>query len=56
MGGDLLGSGHRRDFRSFWRLRRNTAPRRSFPSEGTYRSDHLWARTRFFNLFGNPVT
>ena len=23
-------------------------------SEGTYRSDHLWARTRFFNLFGNP--
>ena len=25
-----------------------------FSSEGTYRSDHLWARTRFFNLFGNP--
>lgn len=23
-------------------------------SEGTYRSDHLWARTRFTNLFGNP--
>ena len=23
-------------------------------SEGTYRSDHLWSRTRFFNLFGNP--
>lgn len=23
-------------------------------SEGTYRSDHLWARTRFFNLLGNP--
>ncbi|MDR1701934.1 MAG: molybdopterin-dependent oxidoreductase, partial [Sporomusaceae bacterium] len=23
-------------------------------SEGTYRSDHLWARTRFMNLFGNP--
>ncbi|MDR2109562.1 MAG: molybdopterin-dependent oxidoreductase [Coriobacteriales bacterium] len=23
-------------------------------SEGTYRSDHLWARSRFTNLFGNP--
>ena len=23
-------------------------------SEGTYRSDHLWARTRFFDLLGNP--
>lgn len=23
-------------------------------SEGTYRSDVLWARSRFFNLFGNP--
>ena len=23
-------------------------------SEGTYRSDHLWARTRFFNNLGNP--
>ena len=23
-------------------------------SEGTYRSDHLWARSRFSNLFGNP--
>jgi anaerobic selenocysteine-containing dehydrogenase len=22
--------------------------------EGTYRTDHLWARTRFFNLLGNP--
>ncbi len=22
--------------------------------EGTYRSDHLWARSRFTNLFGNP--
>lgn len=24
--------------------------------EGTYRSDHLWARSRFTNLFGNPGT
>lgn len=23
-------------------------------SEGTYRSDHLWARSRFTNLLGNP--
>jgi anaerobic selenocysteine-containing dehydrogenase len=23
-------------------------------TEGTYRSDHFWARTRFLNLFGNP--
>ncbi len=23
-------------------------------SEGTYRSDHMWARSRFSNLFGNP--
>lgn len=23
-------------------------------SEGTYRSDHLWSRSRFTNLFGNP--
>lgn len=23
-------------------------------SEGTYRSEHLWARSRFTNLFGNP--
>lgn len=23
-------------------------------SEGTYRSDHLWARSRFSNLLGNP--
>ena len=23
-------------------------------SEGTYRSDHIWARARFLNLFGNP--
>jgi len=23
-------------------------------AEGTYRSDHLWARSRFLNLFGNP--
>ncbi|MDR1713375.1 MAG: molybdopterin-dependent oxidoreductase [Coriobacteriales bacterium] len=23
-------------------------------AEGTYRSDHLWARSRFTNLFGNP--
>jgi anaerobic selenocysteine-containing dehydrogenase len=23
-------------------------------SEGTYRCDHLWARSRFTNLFGNP--
>lgn len=24
--------------------------------EGTYRSDHLWARSRFTNLWGNPGT
>lgn len=23
-------------------------------AEGTYRSDHMWARSRFSNLFGNP--
>ena len=29
-------------------------PETVFALEGTYRTDHLWARTRFMNLLGNP--
>lgn len=29
-------------------------PETLLSSEGTYRSDHLWARSRFYNLLGNP--
>ena len=29
-------------------------PENLLTSEGTYRTDHIWARARFMNLFGNP--
>jgi anaerobic selenocysteine-containing dehydrogenase len=35
-------------------LKEEYGPETLVVSEGTYRSDHLWARTRFANLFGNP--
>lgn len=35
-------------------LKEKYGPETLAVSEGTYRSDHLWARTRFTNLFGNP--
>ncbi|WP_180995167.1 molybdopterin-containing oxidoreductase family protein [Raoultibacter timonensis] len=35
-------------------LRDEYGPETLVIAEGTYRSDHLWARTRFTNLFGNP--
>lgn len=35
-------------------LKEQYGPETLVVSEGTYRSDHLWARTRFVNLFGNP--
>jgi anaerobic selenocysteine-containing dehydrogenase len=35
-------------------IKEKYGPESLVASEGTYRSDHLWARTRFFNLFGNP--
>jgi anaerobic selenocysteine-containing dehydrogenase len=35
-------------------LRREFGPECVMAAEGTYRSDHMWARSRFFNLFGNP--
>lgn len=36
------------------KLKDQYGPETLISSEGTYRSDHLWARTRFANLFGNP--
>lgn len=35
-------------------LKEKYGPETLVVSEGTYRSDHLWARSRFSNLFGNP--
>ena len=35
-------------------IRQEYGPEALVASEGTYRSDALWARSRFFNLFGNP--
>ncbi|GHT78297.1 hypothetical protein FACS1894104_1300 [Actinomycetota bacterium] len=35
-------------------LKAEYGPETLVVAEGTYRSDHLWARTRFTNLFGNP--
>ena len=35
-------------------LKAQYGPETLVVSEGTYRSDHLWARSRFMNLFGNP--
>lgn len=35
-------------------LKDQYGPETLLVSEGTYRSDHLWARSRFTNLFGNP--
>ena len=35
-------------------LKEQYGPETLAVAEGTYRSDHLWARTRFTNLFGNP--
>jgi anaerobic selenocysteine-containing dehydrogenase len=35
-------------------LKEKYGPETLVIAEGTYRSDHLWARTRFTNLFGNP--
>lgn len=35
-------------------LKEQYGPETLVIAEGTYRSDHLWARTRFSNLFGNP--
>jgi anaerobic selenocysteine-containing dehydrogenase len=35
-------------------LRDKHGPETLIAAEGTYRSDHFWARSRFLNLFGNP--
>lgn len=35
-------------------IRQNYGAESLVVAEGTYRSDHLWARSRFTNLFGNP--
>ncbi len=35
-------------------LKEKYGPETLAVSEGTYRSDHLWARSRFTNLWGNP--
>ncbi len=35
-------------------LKAEYGPETLIASEGTYRSDHFWARSRFLNLFGNP--
>jgi thiosulfate reductase/polysulfide reductase chain A len=35
-------------------LRDQHGPETLIAAEGTYRSDHFWARSRFLNLFGNP--
>ena len=35
-------------------LKEQYGPETLVVAEGTYRSDHLWSRTRFTNLFGNP--
>lgn len=35
-------------------LKEKYGPETLVVAEGTYRSDHLWARSRFTNLFGNP--
>ncbi|MEG0324494.1 MAG: molybdopterin-dependent oxidoreductase, partial [Raoultibacter sp.] len=35
-------------------LAKEYGPETLCTSEGTYRCDHLWARSRFTNLFGNP--
>ncbi|HWQ75638.1 MAG TPA: molybdopterin-dependent oxidoreductase [Syntrophomonas sp.] len=36
------------------KIKNEYGPEALVVSEGTYRSDHLWARSRFTNLFGNP--
>ncbi len=36
------------------RLKDKYGPETLLAAEGTYRSDLFWARSRFFNLFGNP--
>ncbi|MGB9886544.1 MAG: molybdopterin-containing oxidoreductase family protein [Moorellales bacterium] len=36
------------------RLKQEYGPETLVVAEGTYRSDHFWARSRFLNLFGNP--
>ncbi|MGV8083490.1 MAG: molybdopterin-dependent oxidoreductase [Coriobacteriia bacterium] len=36
------------------KLKDEYGPETLVSAEGTYRSDHLWARSRFSNLFGNP--
>ncbi|MFH0728719.1 MAG: molybdopterin-dependent oxidoreductase [Pseudomonadota bacterium] len=36
------------------RLKEKYGPETLAVTEGTYRSDHLWARSRFTNLWGNP--
>jgi thiosulfate reductase/polysulfide reductase chain A len=35
-------------------LKDQYGPETVIAAEGTYRSDHFWARSRFLNLFGNP--
>jgi len=35
-------------------LKEQYGPESLIAAEGTYRSDHFWARSRFLNLFGNP--
>lgn len=35
-------------------LKDKYGPETLVTAEGTYRSDHFWARSRFLNLFGNP--
>lgn len=37
-------------------LKEKYGPETLAVTEGTYRSDHLWARSRFTNLWGNPGT
>jgi thiosulfate reductase/polysulfide reductase chain A len=35
-------------------LKEHYGPESLAVAEGTYRTDHIWARARFLNLFGNP--